>query len=86
MTKKDLPTIQLVMLINKKNFARVVLKENVEVFVVYIPSFTLKMIIHLVQKAQITLLFIEGVIVLTEIFEFDDVFSIKLAKVLLKCT
>ena len=45
-TKEALPTIQRVELIDKKKFARAVLDENIEVFVVYVAFLILKMIIH----------------------------------------
>ena len=64
-------------LIDRNKFAKAVLNENVEAFVVYMASLTSKMTIHLIWKAQIALL-------LSKYFDFAKVFSKKLAKVLLK--
>lgn len=48
--EKALPTTPRVEIINKKKFAKAVLNENVEAFVVHVASFT-AMIIHLARKA-----------------------------------
>ena len=44
--KDALPTICQIKLINKKEFAKAALNENVEAFVVYVALFILKMTIH----------------------------------------
>ena len=51
--KKALPTTQRVKLIDKKEFAKVVLDENIGAFVMYMSFLSLrsKMTIHLAQKA-----------------------------------
>ena len=81
-TEYPLSTICQVELINKKKFAKVVLDENVEAFVVYIASLTSKITIHLGWKAQIALLLAKKVPVLAEYADFVNVFLKKSAKVL----
>ena len=50
-TEKALLITRQVKLINKKKFAKTKIDENVEAFVVYITSFTLKTLIDPAQKA-----------------------------------
>ena len=50
-TKKALPAIQWVELIDKNNLAKATLDENVKVFVVYMVFLISKMIIYLAWKA-----------------------------------
>ena len=83
-TKDALPTTCRIELINKKEFAKVLLDENVEAFVMHIALLTLKMTIHLAQKAEIALLLAEKVTVPAEYTDFVDVFLKELAEVLPK--
>ena len=77
-----MPITQKVELIGKKKFAKAALDEYVEAFVVHVAPFTLKIIIHPTQKAQIALLLAKEIIVLAEYTSFANIFSEKLAVVL----
>lgn len=56
------------------------LNENIEVFVLYIISFSLRLItIYLAQKAQIALLIAKKVIIPVQYSDFTNVFLKKLA-------
>ena len=79
-----MPINQIVELINKKKFAKVVLHKSIEAFLVDMPSHTSKMTIHLAYKAQIALLIIEKFTVLAEYHDFTNVFTKKFAKMLLE--
>ena len=83
-TKDALPTTQRVELIDKKEFAKAALDENIKAFVVHVSSLSLgsKMTIHRARKAQITLLLAEEVTVLAKYSDFADVFSKESAEVL----
>ena len=83
-TKKALPTTWKVVLINKKKFAKVALDKNIEVFIVYIALFILKMTIYLACKAQMTLFISKEVTVLVEYTDFANIFSKTLAAMLSK--
>ena len=87
-TDETLPTTQRIELINKKEFAKVALDENIKVFVVYMNSLSLgsKMTIDPAQEAQITLLLAKEVSVLAQYSDFANVFLKELAKVLPKRT
>ena len=85
-TKKALPTTCQVELIGKKKFAKTALDENVEAFIVYMAFFTLKILIYPAQKAQITLLIAKKVTVPAKYINFANIFSKKLAKILLERT
>ena len=85
-TKKTLPTTRWVKLINKKEFAKVILDENVKAFVVYMASFTLKMLIYPARKTQIALFMAKRVTVTAEYLNFANVFSKDWVKVLSKRT
>ena len=50
-TEKALPITRQVEIINQKKFAKAVLDENVEAFVVHVSSLELRMSIHLARKA-----------------------------------
>ena len=63
-TKETLPTTWQKELINKKEFAKAKLDENIEAFVVHMTFLISKMTIHLAQKAQIALLLSKKVTVL----------------------
>ena len=45
-TKKALPTTRWVELLDKKEFVKTALDENIKAFVVHVASFTLKMLIY----------------------------------------
>ena len=72
-------------MIDKKEFAKVALDENVKAFVVHVAFFTLKMTIHPAQKAQIALLITKEVTVLEEYLDFADIFLKKSAEILPEC-
>ena len=82
--KKALPTTRRVELIDKKEFAKVALDENIEAFVVHVSSLSLgsKMTIHPAWKAQIASLLAKEIIVPTEYSDFANVFSKESAEVL----
>ena len=86
--KKALPTTQRVELIDKKEFAKAALDENIEAFVVHVSSLSLrlKMTIHPAQEAQIASLLAKEVTVPAEYSDFADVFSKESAEVLPKRT
>ena len=85
-TKKALPTTQKVELINKKKFAKAMLTENIEAFVIHVNSLSLrsKMTIYPAWKTQIALLLAKKITVPAEYSDFADVFSKKLAEMFLK--
>ena len=58
-----LPTTRQVELIDKKEFAKAALDENVKAFVVHMASFTSKISIHPARKAQIASLIAKEVTV-----------------------
>ena len=81
-TEKALPTTRWVELIEKKEFAKAALDENVKAFVVHVASFTSKMSIHPARKAQIALLIAKEVTMPAENSNFADVFAKESAEVL----
>ena len=81
-TEDALSTIRPVKLINKKEFDKAALDENVEAFVVYVASVTLKMMIYLAREEQIVLLLAKEVTVSAEYTNFINVFSKKSAEML----
>ena len=81
-TAKALPTFYQAELINKKEFAKAALNEDIKIFLVYVASLTLKITIHLAREAQIVLFITEKVTVPAKYLDFADVFSKKLAEVL----
>ena len=83
-TKKTLSTTCRVKLINQNTFARAVLDENIEAFVIYVSSLGSKITIHLAKKAQITLLLAKKVTVLAKYSDFADIFLEKSANILLE--
>ena len=85
-TKKALPTIRQVKLINQKEFAKVALDKNIEVFMIYISSLRLRIIIHLVKKASMALLLSEKVTILAEHSDFANMFLEESANLLLEQT
>ena len=69
-----LSTTKRMKIIDKKEFAKAALDENVEAFVVYMISFNRNSIlIHLAREAQIALLVIEKVQIPFEYLDFSDV-------------
>lgn len=84
-TTEALPTTKRVKIIDKKKFAKIVLNENVEVFVVHLTFFSfnkLTIIIHLARKAQIALLFTKKIKISNNYLDFSNVFLKKNALVL----
>ena len=71
---KVLPTTKWGELINKKEFAKTVLDEESETFVVHVASLNLAPGIHLDKTAQIASLLIEKVKILDKYLDFVDVF------------
>ena len=70
---------------NKKEFAKAVLDEHIEVFVVHV-TFFLTIAIHLARKAEIALLVAKEIKIQTKYSDFLDVFSKKKASILLEET
>ena len=84
-TAKEAPLIiQRIELIDKKEFAKVALDENIETFVLHMSSLSLgsKMTIHLAWKPQIALLLAKEVTISAKYSDFTDVFLKKSAEVL----
>lgn len=83
-------TIKQVKLINKEEFTKPALDENVEVFVVHITFLNLSkkptIIIYPVKEAQIVLLLIKEVKIPNKYSNFSNVFSEKKALELLEIT
>ena len=74
-------------IINKKEFAKTALDENVETFVVHVKSLSLSsMLIFPAQEAQIALLIAKKVKIPAKYSDFSDVFLEKKALVLPKIT
>ena len=62
-------------LINKKKFAKAVLDEKSETFIIYVTSFNLALGINLDKAAQIAFLLTKKVMILDEYSDFTNVFS-----------
>ena len=60
------------------------LNKNIKTFVIDVSFLKLRITIHPVKQAYLTLLVVEKVTILAEYLDFADVFSKKLANVLLK--
>lgn len=60
------------------------LNENKKVFIIYVICQQSLILIHSAKKGQIALLFIKKVIILTEYFDFLNIFSKKKVLVLLE--
>ena len=72
-------------IINKKEFAKTLLNENIKAFIIYVTSLSLNfMPIYLAQEAQIALLLTKKVKFLTKYLDFLDIFLKKKTLVLLK--
>ena len=85
-TAKALPTTKRVKLINKKEFAKAVLDEKSETFVVHVASLNLAPGIYLDRATQIASLLTEKVKIPNKYSDFTNVFSEKKALVLPECT
>lgn len=85
-TKKAFLMIRKIELIDKNEFIKEVINKNFKIFVAYISSLAAKMTIYLMKKAQIFLLLVEKFTILVEYLDFVDIFSKKLAQLLLKRT
>ena len=84
-TAEALPTTKWVELINKKKFAKAVLDEKSETFVVYVASLNLVSGIYLDREAQIASLLTKEVKIPDKYSDFTNVFSKEKALVLPKC-
>ena len=71
--KKATLTTNQVGFVNKKEFAKAALDENVKVFIIYMSFFNLKSI-YPDKKARIAFLFTEKVIIPNKYSDFDNVF------------
>ena len=82
-----MPTTQKVELIDKKEFAKAALDENIKIFVVHVSCLSLgsKIIIQPAREAQIVSLLAKEVIVPAKYLDFTDVFSKESAEMLSKC-
>lgn len=70
-----LPITKQIGLINGKNFVKIALNKNIKIFVIYILSFGLSLIlIYLAKKAQIVLLLTKKIIILNIYFDFINIF------------
>ena len=82
-----LPTTKRVEIIDKKKFAKLALDKHIEAFVIYVTSLNFNsMPIYPAQEAQIILLVIEEMQILSEYLDFSDVFLEKKASILPKAT
>lgn len=73
-------------MINQKEFTAVVLDPGEEAFIMHVPYIGSKIIIFLVQEAQITLLINEEVVIPDEYFDYVNVFLEKSVAKLPKCS
>ena len=78
-------TTKQVKFINNKEFAKAVLDENSETFVVYVASLNIAPRIYPDKAAQIVLLLTKKVMILNKYLDFIDMFLEKKALVLSKC-
>ena len=78
-----MPTTRKIELINKKDFIKQTLDENIPVFIVHVSSLSrgLKMTIYPAKKAQIVLLLAKKVTIQVKYSDFANVFSEKLANI-----
>lgn len=60
-------------IINKKNFANIIINKNIEIFIVYMVFFTL-ITMYQVSKVLINLLLVEKVIILHKYLNYFDIF------------
>ena len=75
--KEALPTTQRIQLIDKKEFAKAALDENIKAFVIHVSSLSpvSKITIYPAREAQIVLLLAGKVTVPAKYSDFADVFS-----------
>ena len=86
-TAEALPTTKRVEIIDRKEFAKAALDENVEAFVVHVTSLSLNSIaIHPAREAQIALLVAKEAKIPTKYSDFSDVFSEEKASILPEAT
>ena len=85
-TAEALLTAVRIKLINKKEFAKMVLDENSETFVVNVAFFNLSPGIHSDRAAQIAFLLAKKVRIPDKYWDFANIFSEKKVLVLSKCT
>ena len=86
-TAEALPTTKRVEIIDRKEFAKAALDENVEAFVVHVTSLSLNsMAMHPAREAQIASLVAEEVKIPTEYSDFSDVFLEEKASILPEAT
>lgn len=72
-------------MIKKKKFVKIILNNNIKVFVIYITSFNYSLqIIYLVKKILIILLFAKKIKIFTKYLDFLNVFSETKTLILLK--
>ena len=82
-----LPTTKRVEIIDKKEFAKTVLDENVEAFVVHVTSLSRNLMsIYPAQETQIASLLAKKVKIPTKYSDFSDIFSEEKASILPKAT
>ena len=85
-TKKALPTICRVELIDQQKFTKTALNGNIEAFVMHISFLGSRLTIHPAREAQIALLLAKKVIISDEYSDFAVVFLEKLANLRLEQT
>ena len=85
-TKEVLPSTRRVELINQKEFAKVGLGKNIEIFVVHVSSLRSGMSIYLAKKAQMAFLLAEKVPILAKYSDFANLFLEELTNILPKKT
>lgn len=72
-------------IIDKSEFAKLILNKNIKAFVIYVAPFSLSFIlIYLAQKVEIVLLFIKKVNILAKYLDLINVFLKKLVIKLIK--
>ena len=84
--EKAIWTTRQIELINQKQFAKAVLDENNEAFVMHVNFWGLKIIIYIARKAEMVLWLAEKVIILAKYSDFADILLKKLANVHLEQT
>ena len=80
--EEALPIICWIELINQKEFAKVLLDENIEAFMVHFSCLRSRMTIYLAKKAQLALLLVKKVTIPAKYSDFADVFLEESANVL----
>lgn len=86
-TAKILSIIKHIKLINIKKFNKIAINKNIKIFVIYITSLSLSLIlIYWAKKAKISLLIIEKIKIFNKYLNFINIFSEKKASILPKIT